>query len=109
MTKWMEAQGDEWNGWDHLYPVSAEVTQEDRLVRLRVPLSSSAFLIALRECRSKVSTLMEAKRLERAQEVANHRKNREYQGKPWKRPLLFPARRPNKVCSDECKAQCNRR
>ena len=20
MTKWMEAQGDEWNGWDHLYP-----------------------------------------------------------------------------------------
>ena len=47
MTKWIEAQGDEWNGWDHLYPVSAEVTQEDQLVHLRVPLSSSAFQIAL--------------------------------------------------------------
>ena len=65
MTKWMEAQGNEWNGWDHLYPVSAEVTQEDRLVRVKVPLSSNVFRIALKACRSKVSTLMETKRLER--------------------------------------------
>jgi len=74
MTKWMEAQGDEWNGWDHLYPVTAEVTQEDRLVRVKVPLSSNVFRIALKECRSKVSTLMETKRLERTQEAANRRK-----------------------------------
>ena len=31
MTKWMEAQGDEWNGWDHLYPVTAEVKQAKSL------------------------------------------------------------------------------
>ena len=49
MTKWMEAQGDEWNGWDHLFPVSAVVTQEDWLVRLKVPLSSNVFRTALRE------------------------------------------------------------
>lgn len=73
MTKWMEAQG-EWNGWDHLYPVTAEATREDRLVRLKVPLSSNVFRIALKECRAKVSTLMETKRLERTQEAAKRKK-----------------------------------
>jgi hypothetical protein len=51
MTKWMEAQG-EWNGWDHLYPVTAEVNRGDSLVRLKVPLSSNVFRIALKECRA---------------------------------------------------------
>lgn len=73
MTKWMEAQG-EWNGWDHIYPVTAEATRDDRLVRLKVPLSSNVFRIALKECRAKVSTLMETKRLERTQEAANRKK-----------------------------------
>ena len=76
MTKWMEAHGDEWNGWDHLYPVTAEVQQGEALVRVRVPLSSNVFRIALKECRSKVSTLMETKRIERTQEAANRKKER---------------------------------
>lgn len=76
MTKWMEAQGDEWNGWDHLYPVTAEVQQGQELVRSDVPLSSSVFRIALKECRSKVSTLIETKRIERTQEAANRKKER---------------------------------
>ena len=59
MTKWMEAQGDEWNGWDHLYPVTTEVQQGEVLVRVRVPLSSNVFRIALKECRSKVSTVID--------------------------------------------------
>jgi hypothetical protein len=71
MTKWMEAQG---NGWDHLYPVTAEVNRGDSLVRLKVPLSSNVFRIALKECRAKVSTLMETKRLEKTQEAAQRRK-----------------------------------
>ena len=73
MTKWMEAQG-EWNGWDHLYPVTFEASREDRLVRLKVPLSSNVFRIALKECRAKVSTLMETKRLERTKEAAKRKK-----------------------------------
>jgi hypothetical protein len=73
MTKWMEAQG-EWNGWDHLYPVTAEVKRGDNLVRLKVPLSSNVFRIALKECRAKVSTLMETKRLEKTQEAAQRKK-----------------------------------
>ena len=78
MTKWMEAQG-EWNGWDHIYPVTAEATRDDRLVRLKVPLSSNVFRIALKECRAKVSTLMETKRLERTQEAANRKKEQRQQ------------------------------
>jgi len=76
MTKWMEAQGDEWNGWDHLYPVTAEVKQGEALVRVKVPLSSNVFRIALKECRSKVSTLIETKRIERTQEAANRKRER---------------------------------
>ena len=25
ITEWTEAQGEQWNGWDHLYPVYAVV------------------------------------------------------------------------------------
>ena len=69
----MAAQG-EWNGRDHLYPVTAEATRDDWLVRLKVPLSSNVFQIALEECRAKVSTLMETKRLERTQGAAKRKK-----------------------------------
>lgn len=58
----------------HLYPVTAEVKRGDNLVRLKVPLSSNVFRIALKECRAKVSTLMETKRLEKTQEAALRRK-----------------------------------
>ena len=33
-TKWMEAQGEAWNGWDHLYRVTAEVQQGEDLRRV---------------------------------------------------------------------------
>ena len=73
-TKWMESQGEGWNGWDHLYRVTAEVQQGDDLIRVSVPISSTTFRIAMKQCRFKVSTLMETKRLERAEEVKRQRK-----------------------------------
>jgi hypothetical protein len=68
-TKWMEAQGEGWNGWDHLYRVTAEVQQGNDLIRVSVPISSTTFRIAKKQCRFKVSTLMETKRLEKAEET----------------------------------------
>jgi hypothetical protein len=73
-TKWMEAQGEGWNGWDHLYRVTAEVQQGDDLLRVLVPISSVTFRIAMKQCRFKVSTLMETKRLEKAEEIKRMRK-----------------------------------
>jgi hypothetical protein len=73
-AKWMEAQGEGWNGWDHLYRVTAEVQQGDNLIRVSVPISSTTFRIAMKQCRFKVSTLMETKRLEKAEEVKRQRK-----------------------------------
>jgi len=69
VTKWMEAQGDGWNGWDHLYPVTTEVLQGDF-----VPLSAIVYRMAMKSCRLKVSTLMETKRLENAAEQAARKK-----------------------------------
>ena len=74
MTKWMEAQGDGWNGWDHLYPVTAEVKQGDNLTRVSVPLSAAVYRTAMKNCRLKVSTLMETKRLEKASETTRRKK-----------------------------------
>jgi hypothetical protein len=62
-TKWMEAQGEAWNGWDHLYRVTAEVQLGENLGRVSIPISSTTFHIAMKQCRFKVSTLMETKRL----------------------------------------------
>jgi hypothetical protein len=73
-TKWMEAQGEAWNGWDHLYRVTAEVQQGENLRRVLVPISSTTFRIAMKQCRFKVSTLMETKRLEKAEETKRLRK-----------------------------------
>ena len=73
-TKWMEAQGEAWNGWDHLYRVTAEVQQGEDLRRVSVPISSTTFRIAMKQCRFKVSTLMEAKRLEKAEDMKRRRK-----------------------------------
>jgi hypothetical protein len=73
-TKWMEAQGEGWNGWDHLYRVTAEVQQGNDLIRVSVPISSTTFRIAMKQCRFKVSTLMETKRLEKAEETKRLRK-----------------------------------
>jgi hypothetical protein len=70
----MEAQGEGWNGWDHLYRVTAEVQQGDDLLRVLVPISSVTFRIAMKQCRFKVSTLMETKRLEKAEEIKRMRK-----------------------------------
>ena len=73
-TKWMEAQGEGWNGWDHLYRVTAEIQQGDELIRVAVPISATTFRIAMKQCRFKVSTLMETKRLEKAEETKRMRK-----------------------------------
>jgi hypothetical protein len=73
-TKWMESQGEGWNGWDHLYRVTAEVQQGNDLIRVPVPISSTTFRIAMKQCRFKVSTLMETKRLEKAEETKRQRK-----------------------------------
>ena len=73
-TKWMEAQEEGWNGWDHLYRVTAEFQHGDDLLRVLVPISSVTFRIAMKQCRFKVSTLMETKRLEKAEETKRQRK-----------------------------------
>ena len=70
----MESQGEGWNGWDHLYRVTAEVQQGNDLIRVPVPISSTTFRIAMKQCRFKVSTLMETKRLEKAEEIKRQRK-----------------------------------
>ena len=69
MTKWIEAQEDEWNGWDHLYPVTAEVKRGKEFILVKVQLSSNVIRIALKECRSKISTLIETRRIEKLQET----------------------------------------
>jgi len=74
VTKWMEAQGDGWNGWDHLYPVTTEVQQGDTTSRVVVPLSAIVYRMAMKSCRLKVSSLMETKRLENAAKEATRRK-----------------------------------
>ena len=65
--------GDEWNGWDHLYHVIAEVKRREEFIRVKVPLSSNVFRIALKECRSKVRTLIETRRIKKTQEAANRK------------------------------------
>jgi hypothetical protein len=72
--KWMEAQGESWNGWDHLYRVTADVQQGKNLKRVSVPISSTTFRIVMKQCKFKVSTLMENKRLEKAKETKRVRK-----------------------------------
>ena len=74
VTKWMEAQGDGWNGWDHLYPVTAEVRRGNNTSRVIVPLSAIVYRMAMKSCRLKVSTLMETIRLENADKEAARRR-----------------------------------
>jgi hypothetical protein len=72
-TKRMEAQGEGWNGWVHLYRVTAKVQLErgDDLMRVSFLLSSTTYHIAMKQCRFKVSTVMETERLEKVEEM-NH-------------------------------------
>ena len=72
--EWMEAQGGGWNDWDHLYRITAEVQQGDDLIRVQILISSTTFRIAMKQCRFKVSILMETKRLEKAEELKRLRK-----------------------------------
>ena len=96
MTKWMEAQGDEWNGWDHLYPVTAQVKQGEEFIRVKVPLSSNVFRIALKQCRSKVSTLIETRRIEKTQETANRKKERELRNAALAKASALPRQEADK-------------
>ena len=73
--KWMEAQG-EWNGWDQLYRVTAAVQQGEGLNHVVVPLSATVFRLAMKKCRTQVSTLMETRRLEKAEEQRNRNRER---------------------------------
>ena len=67
-TKWIEAQGERWNAWDQLYPVSIQIEQDGNVESIRIPLSASIFSIAMQRCNSKVSALMQAKLNEKAEE-----------------------------------------
>ena len=95
-TKWMEAQGDEWNGWDHLYPVTAEVKRGEEFIRVKVPLSSNVFRIALKQCRSNVSTLIETRRIEKTQETANRKKERELRNAALAKASALPRQEADK-------------
>jgi hypothetical protein len=48
ITRWMDAQG-QWNAWDHLYRVTAEVQQGEDLIRVAIPISANVFRIAMRQ------------------------------------------------------------
>jgi hypothetical protein len=72
----MEAQGGGWNGWDHFYRVlvTAEIQQGDEHILVAVPISATTFRIAMKQCRFTVSTLIETKRLKKAEEIKRMRK-----------------------------------
>jgi hypothetical protein len=76
MTKWMEAQGNTWNRWDHLYKVVANVKKEGgkELIQAKVPLSTCVFRTAMKRCCKTVSTLLEEKRQRKVQEETEKRK-----------------------------------
>lgn len=79
VLKWMEAQGTHdgvWNRWDHIFRVTAEVNVGDppQLTRKGIPLSATIFRIAMMKCRSKVSTILEARRQKRAEEGTARKK-----------------------------------
>ena len=76
ITRWMDAQG-QWNAWDHLYRVTAEVQQGENLIRVAIPISANVFRIAMRQCKCKVSALLDSRRTERAEEAKS--RNREKQ------------------------------
>jgi hypothetical protein len=72
--KWMETQG-EWNGWDHLYPISAAGTVRGNPARISVPLSALIFRTAMKSCNIKVSTLLEARRRDKAEEALKRKRD----------------------------------
>ncbi len=72
----MDAQG-QWNAWEHLYRVTAEVQQGENLIRVAIPISANVFRIAMRQCKCKVSALLNSRRTERAEEAKS--RNREKQ------------------------------
>ena len=68
-----ETNGTDGNSWNHLYPVITEIRRGEEFIRVKVPLSSNVFHIALKECRSKVRTLIETRQIEKTQEAANRK------------------------------------
>ena len=79
MSKWMAAQGTQeqaWNRWDHLFRVTVIVKRDGTHIRRAIPLSSVVFRTALRTCRSKVTLIMETKRLKKT-EIEIARRNEE--------------------------------
>jgi hypothetical protein len=66
LTKWMEAQDDGWNGWDNIYKVMIRVRRDGENVTAPIPLSATVFRFAMKDCRGKISKLLEDRRLTKA-------------------------------------------
>lgn len=93
--KWIEAQS-EWNGWDHFYPISASVTVDGNHVRTPIPLSALIFRTAMKSCNVKVSTLLEARRRDKAEEAHNRRKERRLRREALEKASALPRQEAEK-------------
>ena len=84
-TKWIDAQGDLWNTWDHVYPVQLMGRQDGRIEHVAIPLSASIYQIAMKKCNLEVTAIMQAQRrnnAEDAHKVKDKDKNKKFEPKP---------------------------
>jgi len=68
-TKWMDAQGNDWNAWDLLYRVEKIGIERGRRVKQWMRLSSAVFINVMNKCRIKVTATLEARREEKSLKV----------------------------------------
>ena len=69
VEKWLEAQANDWNAWDRLYPSFGLVKQKDKRYKFKIPISTVIFRTALTKCKSDVSNRFEQRRKVKAEKA----------------------------------------
>jgi len=69
VEKWLEAQANDWNAWDQLYPSVGIVKQKDKKYKFSIPISTVIFRAALAKCKSDVSNRFEQRRKVKAEKA----------------------------------------